>query len=78
MKAPPYRTPRLAIPVLAAALPAVPWPSTLRRPAVTGGAVISGVFALVGIMSIGVFFLPSTLALIALAQTTSSTPGLAT
>ena len=58
----------LAVPVLAAVLAALPLPVRLRRRAVIGGAVISGAFVLLGMMSVGMFFLPSTLGLIALAQ----------
>jgi hypothetical protein len=61
----------LAVPVLAATLAALPWPAKLRRPAAIGGAVMSGAFVLLGMLSVGMFFLPSTLGLIALAQVTS-------
>jgi hypothetical protein len=59
----------LAVPVLAAALAALPWPVRLRRPAAIGGAVISGVFVLLGMATVGMFFVPSVLGLIALAVT---------
>jgi hypothetical protein len=68
----------LAIPLFAAALSALPWPATLRRPAAIGCAVISGAFVLLGMMSVGMFFLPSTLGLIALAQLASPSSRLAT
>ena len=60
----------LAIPVLAAALAALPWPAGFRRPAAIGGAVIASVFVVLGMMSVGMFFLPSAVALIALALAT--------
>jgi thiol:disulfide interchange protein len=63
----------LAVPVLAAALAALPWPARLRRPAAIAGAVIAGVFVVLGMMSVGMFFLPSAIGLIALAQATGST-----
>src|SRR5688572_18752543 len=49
----------LAIPVLAAALAALPWPARLRRRAAICGAVIASAFVLLGLMSVGPFFLPS-------------------
>ena len=57
----------LAIPVMAAALAALPWPAGLRRPAAISGAVIASAFVVVGIMSVGILFFPSALALIVLA-----------
>jgi hypothetical protein len=68
----------LAIPIVAAALAALPWPATLRRPATITGAVISAAFVLLGMMSVGLLFLPSTVGLIALVQATSSSSRLAT
>ena len=58
----------LAVPVLASALAALPWPPKVRRPAAIAGAVIAGVFVVLGMLSVGIFFLPSVLGLIALAQ----------
>ena len=58
----------LAIPVVAAALAALPWPAGLRRPAAIGGAVVASAFVVLGMLSVGMFFFPSALALIALAQ----------
>ena len=60
----------LAIPVVAAALVALPWPAELRRPVAIGGAVIATAFVILGMLSVGMFFFPSALALIALALTT--------
>ena len=58
----------LAVPVLAAALAALPWPARFRQPAAVAGAVIVGAFAMLGAASVGLFFLPSAVGLIALAQ----------
>ena len=60
----------LAVPVLASALAALPWPQKVRRPAAIAGAAIASAFVVVGMMSVGVFFLPSALGLIALARAT--------
>ena len=57
----------LAIPVLAAALVVLPWPGKLRRPIAVVGAVIATAFVVLGMLSVGMFFLPSAVALIALA-----------
>jgi hypothetical protein len=58
----------LAIPVVAAALAALPWPARFRRPAAVAGAVIAGGFVALGMASVGLFFLPSAVGLIALAH----------
>jgi hypothetical protein len=60
----------LAIPVVAGALAALSWPPGLRRPAAIGGAVIASAFVVLGMASVGMFFLPTALGLIALAQAT--------
>ena len=57
----------LAIPVLAAVLAVLPWPTELRQPAAIGGAVLATAFVVLGMMSVGMFFFPSAIALIALA-----------
>ena len=57
----------LLIPVVAAVLAAIPWPASLRRSATICGAVVGGAFVVLGMMSVGMFFLPSALGLIALA-----------
>lgn len=60
----------LAVPVLAAALVALPWPANLRRPIAVVCAAIATAFVVLGMLSIGMFFLPSAVALIALATAT--------
>ena len=57
----------LAIPVVAAALAALPLPAEYRRPAAIVGASIASAFVVLGMMSVGIFFLPSAIGLIALA-----------
>ena len=57
----------LAVPLLASALAVLPWPATLRRPADIVGAAIATGFVVLGMASVGMFFIPSALALIALA-----------
>jgi hypothetical protein len=57
----------LAVPVLAAALVVLPWPANLRRPIAIVGAVIATAFVGLGMASVGLFFLPTAVALIALA-----------
>jgi len=57
----------LAVPVIAAALGALPWPARLRRPAAIAGAVIASGFVILGMASVGLFFTPSALGLVALA-----------
>jgi hypothetical protein len=57
----------LAVPVLAALVAALPWPARFRRLAAVGGAVIAGAFVVLGMASVGLFFLPSALGLIGLA-----------
>jgi len=58
----------LAVPVVAAALAALPWPARFRQPAAGPPAVIVAAFVMLGMASVGMFFLPSALGLIALAQ----------
>jgi hypothetical protein len=58
----------LAVPVVAAALAALPWAARLRQSAAVAGAVITGVFVILGMASVGMFFLPSAVGLIVLAQ----------
>jgi thiol:disulfide interchange protein len=60
----------LAIPVVAAVLAALPWPARLRRPTAIACAVIASAFVVLGLMSVGMFFLPSAVALIALTRRT--------
>ena len=62
----------LMIPVVAAALPALPWPPTLRRPAAIAGATIVTAFIVYGMATVGLFFLPCAFALVLLAQRTRS------
>ena len=57
----------LAVPLVAAAVAALPWPVRFRQPAAVAGAVIIGAFAVLGMASVGMFFLPSAVGLIALA-----------
>jgi hypothetical protein len=57
----------LAVPLLASALPALPWPARLLRPAAIAGAAIAAAFVVIGLASVGLFFVPSAAALIALA-----------
>ena len=58
----------LAIPVVAAALAALSWPARFRQPAAIAAAVVTGAFAALGMASVGMFFLPSAVGLIALAS----------
>ena len=58
----------LAVPVVAAALAALPWPARFRQPAAVAATVIVGAVVLLGMASVGLFFLPSAVGLIALAQ----------
>jgi hypothetical protein len=58
----------LAVPVIVAGLAALPWPARLRQPVAVAGAVIVGAFVVLGAASVGLFFLPSAVGLIALAQ----------
>jgi hypothetical protein len=57
----------LAVPVLVSLLAALPWPAGLRRPVVVGAALLSSAFVVLGMASVGLFFLPSAVGLIALA-----------
>ncbi len=62
----------LAIPVIAAALPTLPWPARFQRLATLAGAAIASAFVVVGSFSVGLFFLPTAIGLIALARETGS------
>ena len=64
----------LAVPVVVAALAALPWPARFRQPVAVAGAVIVGAFVVLGAASVGLFFLPSAVGLIALAQSVESAP----
>jgi len=66
----------LAIPLVAAALPVLPWPARLQRSATIVGAAIVCAFVVLGMASVGLFFLPCPLALFALATRSGPpTPG---
>jgi glucan phosphoethanolaminetransferase (alkaline phosphatase superfamily) len=54
----------LGVPVLAAALTFLPVRPTLRRPAVGIASAMAAAFVLVGAMSVGLFFLPTAVALL--------------
>jgi hypothetical protein len=58
----------LAVPVIVAALAALPWPARVRQPAAVAGALVTGAFVVLGAASVGLFFLPSAVGLVALAQ----------
>jgi len=62
----------LAVPVLASALVALPWPPNVRRPIAIVAAAIATTFVVLAMLSIGVFFAPSALALIAIATSPQS------
>jgi hypothetical protein len=64
----------LAFPVVVAGLAALPWPARFRQPVAVAGAVIVGGFVVLGIMSVGLFFLPSAVGLIAFAQAVEPSP----
>jgi hypothetical protein len=57
----------LAVPVLASALVAVPWPANFRRPVAVVAAALAAPFVVLGMLTVGMFFLPRALALVALA-----------
>ena len=57
----------LAVPVVASALVALPWPASLRRPIAVVAAAIATAFVVLAMLSVGMYFLPSAVALIALA-----------
>jgi hypothetical protein len=53
----------LAVPVIAALLPVLPWPRRFRRGSLIVGAVLETAFVALGLASVGLFFFPSALAL---------------
>jgi hypothetical protein len=53
----------LSIPVLAALNALVPWPFSYRRPADVVGALVCVGFTVLGAMTIGLYFVPTALAL---------------
>jgi hypothetical protein len=55
----------LAVPVFAAALSVLPWPSRLRRAADVTAATIATAFVVLGLMTVGAVFLPAAAALLA-------------
>jgi hypothetical protein len=68
----------VGVPLLAALLTVLPWPAKFRRPADLIGAGIISAFVIVGLATVGVFFLPSAAALFgAAAAERSSTSTLA-
>jgi hypothetical protein len=62
----------LAIPLLTALLAVVAWRTRFRRSATLLAAVIATIFAVLGSMTIGGFFLPTAVALIVAAVTAAS------
>jgi hypothetical protein len=64
----------LAVPVIVAALAALPWPARFRQSAAVAGALITGAFVVLGMASVGLFFLPTAVGLIALAAELSPRP----
>jgi hypothetical protein len=65
----------LAVPVLASALAALPWPPKLRQPADIIGTVIASAFVVLSLPSVGMFFIPSAVALFGLvAEATRASP----
>jgi hypothetical protein len=57
----------LSAPLLASGLRALRWPPRLLRPGAMVGAAIAAAFVGIGLASVGLFFVPSAAALIALA-----------
>ena len=57
----------LAIPVLAAVNALLPWPARYRRGADIIGAVVATAFSLLGAFTVGLFFLPTAVALLVVA-----------
>jgi hypothetical protein len=57
----------LAVPLLAALLTLLPWPDTLRKVADVAGAVVATAFVVLGMMSVGLLFVPTAGALISVA-----------
>ena len=57
----------LAIPVLTAVNAVLPWPATYRRGADILSAVVATAFSILGAMTVGMYFLPTSAALIGLA-----------
>ena len=62
----------LAVPVAAALLTLLPWPPRLQRLSTLLGALLAGAFVLLGLASVGLFFLPSAAALIVAAAVAES------
>ena len=58
----------LAVPVLAALLSILPWPGRIRRASVITAAVLASAFVALGMASVGLFFLPSAVALVVAAR----------
>jgi hypothetical protein len=54
----------LAVPVVAAFLTVLPWAPPVRRIAVLAAAGLTSVFVLLGLASVGLFFLPTAAALV--------------
>lgn len=57
----------LAIPVLAAVNALLPWPTAYRRGADILSAVVATAFSILGAMTVGLYFLPTSAALVGLA-----------
>jgi hypothetical protein len=62
----------LAVPLVAAALAVVPWRGGSRRIADVTGAAVSTAFVILGSMTVGMFFVPTAVALIAVAVAKSA------
>lgn len=58
----------LAVPVLAALLALLPWPWRIRHAAQVAAAAVAVAYVLLGLMTVGVVYLPVALALIVAAQ----------
>jgi len=54
----------LAVPVLAALLALLPWPQRLRRAAQVAAAAVAVAYVLLGLMTVGIVYLPLALALV--------------
>jgi hypothetical protein len=64
----------LAVPVLASVLAVLRWPPRLSRPATIVGAVIASGFVVLGMATVGMFFVPTALALITVAAAGRASP----
>jgi len=62
----------LAVPVAAALLTLLPWPPRLQRLSTLLGALLASAFVLLGLASVGLFFLPSAAALVVAAAVAES------